>query len=69
MNSIENSNAWAVAVSGDGKECAISTHDGQIMTWDIAVTPPNVMLKYETKGSFGCCVDMVNNYVEPFYCG
>lgn len=50
---------WAVALSVDGHYLAATTYDGRVNVWDLA----NVNEKfreYETKGSFGMCVDLVS---------
>lgn len=51
---------WALALSEDGRFLASTTYDGRINVWDVST--PNAREKirrYETKGSFGLCLDLV----------
>lgn len=48
---------WAVALSPSGERMAVSTCDGKIILWDTS-RPQEVLKTYETKGSFGLCVDI-----------
>jgi len=55
---------WALALSLDGQYLAATTYDGRVNVWDLA----NVNEKfreYETKGSFGMCVDLVSSPSPP----
>ncbi len=49
---------WAVALSVDGQYLAGTTHDGRVNVWDLANGKEKIR-EFETKGSFGMCVDMV----------
>lgn len=54
---------WAIALSEDGQFLASTTYDGRINVWDLNVatqqgTKGKKIREYETKGSFGMCVDM-----------
>lgn len=50
---------WAVALSVDGQYLAATTYDGRVNVWDL--TNVNEKFReYETKGSFGMCVDLVS---------
>jgi len=46
---------WAIALSEDGQFMASTTYDGRINVWDIVT---GKIREYETKGSFGLCIDM-----------
>lgn len=51
--------AWALALSADGSFLASTTIDGRINVWDISTPEGGKKVReYETKGSFGLCVDM-----------
>jgi WD40 repeat protein len=52
---------WAIALSEDGQYLASTTHDGRINVWD-TVAERTKIREYETKGSFGMCIDLVSNY-------
>ena len=50
---------WAVVLSLDGQYLAGTTSDGRINVWDLLAG--NVKIReYETKGSFGMCIDLVS---------
>ena len=51
---------WAVAISADGQYLASSSINGKINVWSLnkAEGMPRIR-EYETKGSFGLCVDLV----------
>lgn len=50
---------WALALSADGRFLASTTIDGRINVWDISTPKMEKKVReYETKGSFGLCVDM-----------
>ena len=67
---------WAVAVSAGGEYAAASAADGRVRVWDLrggegagaekAEAP--VVREYETRGSFGMCVDMVRLACLPRRC-
>ncbi|KUJ12031.1 WD40 repeat-like protein [Mollisia scopiformis] len=48
---------WAIALSEDGQFLASTTYDGRINVWDV-VDGRKKIREYETKGSFGMCIDM-----------
>ncbi|KAH8685559.1 WD40-repeat-containing domain protein [Tricladium varicosporioides] len=48
---------WAIALSENGQFLASTSYDGRINIWDLA-GGRNKIREYETKGSFGMCIDM-----------
>ncbi|RFU25428.1 hypothetical protein B7463_g10916, partial [Scytalidium lignicola] len=48
---------WAIALSEDGQFLASTTYDGRINIWDLFNDRTKIR-EYETKGSFGLCIDM-----------
>ncbi|EXJ86066.1 hypothetical protein A1O1_06435 [Capronia coronata CBS 617.96] len=48
---------WAVALSVDGQYLAGATHDGRVNVWDLSNGRQKIR-EFETKGSFGMCVDV-----------
>lgn len=48
---------WAIALSEDGQFLASTSYDGRINVWDLLANR-NKIREYETKGSFGMCIDM-----------
>jgi superkiller protein 8 len=48
---------WAVALSDDGQYLAGVAQDGHIRVWDLNASG-ELIRDYETKGSFGTCLDM-----------
>jgi superkiller protein 8 len=55
---------WAVAVSARGEYAATTAADGRVRVWDLRVETGEaaeapVVREYETRGSFGMCVDIV----------
>jgi WD40 repeat protein len=55
---------WAVALSDDGQYLAGVTQDGHIKVWDLNANG-ELIRDYETKGSFGTCLDMVSSTCRP----
>jgi superkiller protein 8 len=51
------SEVWAIALSEDGQFLASTTYDGRINVWDLTDGRKKIR-EYETKGSFGMCIDM-----------
>jgi WD40 repeat protein len=51
---------WAIAISADGQYLAGSSINGKVNVWSLnkAENMPKIR-EYETKGSFGLCVDLV----------
>jgi superkiller protein 8 len=52
------SEVWAVTLSSDGQYLAGTTSDGHIKIWDLFDSATQIR-DFETKGSFGMCVDLV----------
>lgn len=50
---------WAIALSEDGRFLAGTTHDGHINVYDTQTDGFEKIRDFETKGSFGMCVDIV----------
>ncbi|KAE8307102.1 WD40-repeat-containing domain protein [Aspergillus transmontanensis] len=48
---------WAIALSGDGQYLAGVSQDGHIRVWDLDANGEQIRY-YETKGSFGTCIDL-----------
>jgi superkiller protein 8 len=48
---------WAIALSEDGQFLAGTSYDGRINVWDLLADRMKIR-EYETKGSFGMCIDM-----------
>lgn len=48
---------WAIALSEDGQFLASTTYDGRINVWDL-IHEGKKIREYETKGSFGLCIDL-----------
>ncbi|RAL00230.1 SKI complex subunit WD repeat protein SKI8 [Aspergillus ibericus CBS 121593] len=48
---------WAIALSEDGQYLAGVTQDGHIRVWDLDTNGEEIR-DYETKGSFGTCIDL-----------
>jgi superkiller protein 8 len=55
---IGKADVWAIALSEDGQSLCGTTHDGHIKVWDLRANGEQIR-DFETKGSFGTCVDMV----------
>jgi WD40 repeat protein len=53
---------WAIAISADGQYLAGSSINGKVNVWSLnkAEGMPKIR-EYETKGSFGLCVDLVRH--------
>jgi WD40 repeat protein len=53
---------WAIAISADGQYLAGSSINGKINVWSLnkSENMPKIR-EYETKGSFGLCVDLVRS--------
>lgn len=50
---------WAVALSEEGRFLAGTSYDGRVGVWDLLSEGRKKVREYETKGSFGLCVNMV----------
>ena len=60
---------WAVALSLDGQHLASTTHDGRVNVWDLGGGSGRQRIgEFETKGSFGMCVDLVS-LIHRYNCG
>lgn len=56
---------WALALSPEGRYLAATTHDGRVNVYDTTTITGEVkkaepVVQFETKGSFGMCVDIVS---------
>jgi superkiller protein 8 len=58
-NDKKTSELWAIALSESGQYLAGTTHNGCINVWDTKAEDMPKISTYETKGSFGMCVDLV----------
>lgn len=47
-------------MSEDGRFLASTTYDGRVNVWDLSADRQKIQ-EYETKGSFGMCIDMVGH--------
>ncbi|KAH8693088.1 putative meiotic recombination protein Ski8/Rec14 [Talaromyces proteolyticus] len=56
-HALRQSDAWAIVLSDDAKYLAGTTHDGHIKVWDLTSNGEQFR-DYETKGTFGSCIDM-----------
>jgi superkiller protein 8 len=56
---------WAVSLSQEGRYLAATSYDGRIGIWDLLTEERKKIREYETKGSFGMCVDMVRSCLLP----
>lgn len=50
---------WAIALSENGQYLAGVSQNGHIKVWDLSANGEQIR-DYETKGSFGTCLDMVS---------
>ncbi|KAB8229266.1 WD40 repeat protein [Aspergillus alliaceus] len=55
--STKPTDTWAIALSEDGQYLAGVSQDGHIRVWDLSANGEQIR-DYETKGSFGTCIDM-----------
>lgn len=53
-----SSEVWAIALSENGQLLVGVSQDGHIKVWDLNASGEQIQ-DYETKGSFGTCLDMV----------
>ncbi|PSN64025.1 WD40 repeat-like protein [Corynespora cassiicola Philippines] len=49
---------WAIALSADGNYLASSSINGKVNVWGLSEEGMPKIREYETKGSFGLCVDL-----------
>lgn len=49
---------WSLALSADSLYLASTSYDGRINVWDLSAADMPKIREYETKGSFGMCVDL-----------
>ncbi|KAH7094561.1 WD repeat-containing protein 61 [Paraphoma chrysanthemicola] len=54
---------WAIAISADGQYLAGSSINGRINVWSLSKSEKDMpkIREYETKGSFGLCIDLSRN--------
>lgn len=57
---------WALALSSEGNFLAATTQDGRVNVYDTTkinedVKAAQTLAQFETKGSFGTCVDIVRD--------
>ncbi|PWY66137.1 WD40 repeat-like protein [Aspergillus sclerotioniger CBS 115572] len=57
VNKATPADIWAIALSEDGQYLAGVTQDGHIKVWDLDANGEEIR-DYETKGSFGTCIDL-----------
>ena len=50
---------WAIALTEEGRYLVGTSSDGKIGVWDLESPERRKIREYETKGSFGMCVDVV----------
>lgn len=60
MDTARCAEIWAPALSEDGQYLAGVSQDGHIKVWDLNANCEEIQ-DYETKGSFGTCLDMVGH--------
>lgn len=65
-NTTGSGEVWAVALSENGQYLAGVSQDGHIKAWDLSASGEQIR-DYETKGSFGTCLDMVSTSKLFFY--
>ena len=53
-------------MSEDGQYLAGVSQDGHVKVWDLNASGEEIR-DYETKGSFGTCIDLVNCEIHPFF--
>lgn len=58
---------WAISLSPNGNLLAATTYDGRINIWNTLETGTKLR-QYETKGSFGMCVEIVRPPHMRFLC-
>ncbi|KAE8348309.1 WD40 repeat protein [Aspergillus coremiiformis] len=57
VGSAGSADIWAIALSEDGQYLAGASQDGHIRVWDLSACGEQIR-DYETKGSFGTCIDL-----------
>jgi len=58
---------WAIALSADGQYLASTSINGKINVWSLNKDEGMPRIReYETKGSFGLCVDLVSFALQRF---
>jgi superkiller protein 8 len=57
VDSIKPGEIWALALNEDGRYLASTTVAGRVNVWDLANERKRIS-QFETKGSFGMCIDM-----------
>jgi len=59
VDRVKSGDVWAIALSADGKYLASSSITGKVNVWSLDEEDIPKIREYETKGSFGMCVDLV----------
>jgi len=57
---------WAVSLSEDGQYLTSTTSDGRVNVFDLSAEGRPKIHQFETKGSFGMCIDMVSSLFVSF---
>ncbi|PYH47689.1 SKI complex subunit WD repeat protein SKI8 [Aspergillus saccharolyticus JOP 1030-1] len=57
VNPTGSAGIWAIALSADGQYLAGVSQDGHVKVWDLNANGEEIR-DYETKGSFGTCIDL-----------
>ena len=59
---------WAIALSADGQYLASSSINGKVNVWSLNKQEGMPRIReYETKGSFGLCVDLVGFIPSSYF--
>ncbi|OKL60318.1 hypothetical protein UA08_04360 [Talaromyces atroroseus] len=56
-DALKEPDTWAIALSDDARYLAGTTHNGHVKVWDLN-SKGEQCRDYETKGTFGSCIDM-----------
>jgi len=54
---------WAISLSEDGQYLTSTTSDGKVNVFDLSAEGRPKIHQFETKGSFGMCIDMVSSFL------
>lgn len=52
---------WAISLSEDGQYLTSTTSDGRVNVYYLSAEGRSKIHQFETKGSFGMCIDMVSS--------
>jgi WD40 repeat protein len=59
---------WSIALSADGQYLASSSINGKVNVWSLNKEQGMPRIReYETKGSFGLCVDLVSSTYYSYF--